>query len=539
MRIVCRRFAASRDGNFSIIASLITVPLVMGVGIMLDLSTIARTRAELQQAADAAVLAVAREGKLVSDTKARQVAGQFLRGNFDPKLTKYKVARVGTGFNLQAETKAGIAFGKLFGYDDMPITAVATADIAYASYEIALVLDTTGSMKGGKLASMKDAVLGLLDTMPASVKDEEKLKFAIVPFASFVNVGAGFGPSFDKNGKQIDGTGAAWLDLKGQGNVPQTELVKGASRFQIYHNLGQTWPGCVETRTAGTGSYDTSDAQADRNKPDTLFVPAFSIDEPDTGAYPNSYITSNVDPKDKTINGKKKKMAKYGVATDAAANPLLGGLLTDVLGLLGIGAKTIPIDKSPSFQFGNPKGPGLGCEMQPVTALTSDYSGLKDKIKALNANGYTNILEGVSWGMRVLSPEQPFSEGKPKTSQIEKIMVVLTDGSNTFGNQNNELGSTYSSMGYLVDGRLGISAGGSAATTGLMNVKTLEACANAKADGIEVYTIRLEEPNVATGTMLKECASSPEHYFDVPSRGQLDDAFSKIKERIVRVRIAS
>ena len=30
-----------------------------------------------------------------------------------------------------------------------------------------------------------------------------------------------------------------------------------------------------------------------------------------------------------------------------------------------------------------PKGPGHGCEMQPITPLTNDYAGLKDKIKAL------------------------------------------------------------------------------------------------------------------------------------------------------------
>jgi multimeric flavodoxin WrbA len=72
-----------------------------------------------------------------------------------------------------------------------------------------------------------------------------------------------------------------------------------------------------------------------------------------------------------------------------------------------------------------------------------------------------------------------------------------------------------------------------------MNARTLKACDTAKAAGIEVYTIRLEEPNVATGTMLKECASAPDHYFDVPSRTMLDEAFDAIKDRIVKVRISS
>ena len=44
---------------------------------------------------------------------------------------------------------------------------------------------------------------------------------------------------------------------------------------------------------------------------------------------------------------------------------------------------------------------------------------------------------------------------------------------------------------------------------------------------------------MTTGTMLKECASAPDHYFDVPNRAQLDEAFEAIKEKIVRVRISS
>lgn len=190
MRMNIRGFGAASEGNFSILAALAAVPVVLAVGVALDLSTINQTRTRLQQAIDSAVLAVAREGKTITDDRARDIAARFLEGNFDPTYTKLKVKRVGTSFTVSAETSAGVAFSKLFGYDDMPVAALASADIAYANYEIALVLDTTGSMKGGKLASMKDAVIGLLDTMPKQVNDDEKLKFAMVPFSSFVNVGS-------------------------------------------------------------------------------------------------------------------------------------------------------------------------------------------------------------------------------------------------------------------------------------------------------------------------------------------------------------
>jgi Flp pilus assembly protein TadG len=530
-------FALDRRGNLGIVSAVLAVPLVLAVGMALDFSAISSKRSALQQAADAAVLAIAREGKDVTDEEASKIAREFLDGNFDLQGAKFDLVKDGTRFTVNARTNVNLTFGALLGHQNWPVGAEASADIAYASYEIALVLDTTGSMKGGKLTSMKDAVLGLVDSMSEQVKDEDKLKFAMVPFAAFVNVGPQYGPSFDKDGKQIAGTGADWLDLTGASTVPQSELGEGASRFQLYQNLGQTWPGCVETRYASGKDYDVDDTAANPNKVETLFIPAFGIDEPDTGGYSNNYIQSDAKPNDKSAAQKKKRWAKYGVATDANGNPLLGGVLALVDGvttiLLGNGKKSITIDTTGG------KGPSNGCAVQPITPLTNDYDALKSKVNALQANGTTNIMEGVAWGNRVLSPGKPFSESQVDKASLEKIMIVLTDGSNVFGNTSNGLGSSYSSNGYLVDGRLGITAGGASATNTLMNERTLKACDIAKANGIEVYTIRLEEPNVTTGTMLKECASAPDHYFDVPSRSQLDEAFGAIKDRMVRIRIAS
>lgn len=545
MRRIPARFWGARDGNFAIISALMTIPLVVGAAVLVDLDNIARRQSELQQAMDAAALAVAREGKDVTQQEADDIAERFLASNFDRKTTSLKVVRSGTSFTVQGKAMAEMAFGGLLGYDSWPVAASATADIAYASYEIALVLDTTGSMKGGKLAAMKDAVLGLIDNMSIQVNDQDKLKFALVPFATFVNVGAGFGPDFDKDGKQIAGTGADWLDLTGASTIPQSELGPGASRFQIYANLGQKWPGCVETRPVVAGKdYGVSDDRAAPSKPNTLFVPAFSIDEPDEGNYANSYIESDAKPISTDAAEKRKRFAKYGVRTDEDGNPLLGGLLDPVLVplrnlLTGNGKTSIKIDKSVSRATGKPKGPGHGCEMPPISPLTADYKALKQKVRTLKADGTTNIMEGVAWGMRVLSPHAPFSEGKDETAAVEKIMIVLTDGSNVFGNAPNDLGSSYSSFGYLVDGRVGIVSGGASATNDLMNQRTLAACANAKSAGIHVYTIRLEEPDVETGMMLKDCATSEADFFDAPSRSQLDEVFGKIKDRIVRIRIAS
>src|SRR3954468_3826097 len=126
-------FTSDRGGNFAILSGLLAVPLVLAVGLAIDVSTIASTQSSLQNAIDSAVLAVAREGKDISDDKANSIASTFLTGNFDPAFTKLKVVKNGTEFSVSAQTNTGLAFGSLFGYQNWPVQAAATADIAYSS----------------------------------------------------------------------------------------------------------------------------------------------------------------------------------------------------------------------------------------------------------------------------------------------------------------------------------------------------------------------------------------------------------------------
>ncbi|RST82131.1 hypothetical protein EJC49_23620 [Aquibium carbonis] len=517
------RLSRDEGGNFSIIAAVAMVPLVLAAGLAIDFSSISNRQSELQHALDSAALAVAREGDTISDAEAVAIARSFVEANFQLDHDGLTVIRTGTRVTVEAPSREDVHFAGILGYDSWGVSASSSADIAFNRYEIALVLDTTGSMAGGKLTAMKDAVLGLVDTMSSQIKDKDKLKFAVVPFANFVNVGGHHGPQFLKSGKVKNKTGADWLDLKGSADFPQTELPTGLSRFELFQHLGQTWKGCVETRHAAGKDLDVKDVEPDPKNAETLFVPAFSIDEPDVGGYSNSYIASSADPLDKTPAGQLKKLVKYGIPSAALVDPVAPAL------------EWLPIAASLS----GGKGPNRDCVSQPILPLSSDYDAIRKMVKSLQASGTTNIMEGVAWGMRVLSPEAPFTEGAAKAPGIEKIMIVLTDGSNVFGNNGTKLGSSYSSYGYLVDGRLGITAGSSNDTNKLMNARTLAACENAKKAGTVVYTIRLEEPDVKTGTMLKECATSLNHFFDAPSRSQLDDVFRSIRDDVVRLRISS
>ena len=525
-----RKFVDDRSGSYAILASILSIPLLLAVGLSIDSANLSRVKTEFQQSIDGAALAVAREGDGISQSQAEEIAANFLQGNFNFPHSAPTVAIAGTEVVVRSTAVVPINFGGLFGTPTVTISADAGTSIAYANYEIALALDTTGSMAGGKLAAMKDAVIGLIDTMEAQNTRPNGLKFSIVPFSSKVNVGAQFGPAYDHDTGALTRQPAAWLDAKAQSPVSQRDLDPGVSRFVMMRHLDVKWDGCVEARASTAAKpYDVNDAAPNPADPASLFIPAFASDEPDSGSYSNSYLDDS--PYGIGAGTPYQRMQRYGAAYAAEfkdlsfADQLLASSAWPAAGVSGLSSS---------------KGPNFACEVQPIMPLSTNFNALRAKVDSLAAKGNTNILEGAVWGWRTLSSSAPFSEGRPENQiGVEKILVLLTDGTNTLGERSNALGSLYSAYGYLADGRLGITGGSTTQIADAMNAKTLQACANAKANGIEIYTIRLEEPNVTTGNMLRECATDPNHYIDVPNRALLDEAFSKIKDRIALVRLAS
>lgn len=559
-------------GNFAVVGAVALVPILFAVGLAVDYTTLSDRRADMQQSLDSAALAIARAGNGISRERELEIATNFLGGNFDGAYTNLKIRRAGSAVTVSALINPRLAFSGLFGQEQRKLALSSTADNAAVNFEIALVLDTTSSMEGGKLTAMKNAVNQLVNKMSSSSRSLDRAKIGIVPFAGFVNVGPQFGAEYDNSGNLVRAA-ASWLDQDGNSPIPQSDLPQGLSRFALYDHLDANWPGCVETRLEFAGQdYGLDDTAPDPANPATLFVPSFSIDEPDDASeFPNSYLRDggagvgtsipevqmtrygapddfSVDGTAKTANGKRKKAKRMNAGDDdkkrskKAKKPKKakrnGNNKTASLS----DWERKPMDTSiTTFYKGaiSPKGPQFGCHPEALLPLTDDIGELKKKVGSLRAHGSTNTTEGVMWGWRILSPGEPFTQGAKKDSGTKKIMIVLADGTNVFGTLSNRLGSAYTSYGYLVDKRLAPAASGSSAITALMDKRTKQACTNAKNDGIEIYTIRLEENTRATGNMLRKCASSDAHYFDTPSRRQLDDVFEAIRDDIMQVRISS
>ena len=141
-------------------------------------------------------------------------------------------------------------------------------------------------------------------------------------------------------------------------------------------------------------------------------------------------------------------------------------------------------------RIGAAQGPNYLCDSAPILPLTNDKSAAISLIKSMQAKGGTNILEGVMWGWRVLSPEPPFTEGKAYDDpENDKFLIVMTDGENWHQARSNHNKSSYHSFGYRREQAPRRAPTPPPRWSAQMNTKTLTACQNAKAAGLKVYTV--------------------------------------------------
>jgi hypothetical protein len=52
-------------------------------------------------------------------------------------------------------------------------------------------------------------------------------------------------------------------------------------------------------------------------------------------------------------------------------------------------------------------------------------------VDTMNPAGMTNVTIGMMWGWHALSPTEPFTQGQVDRPDVDKVMILLTDGLNT------------------------------------------------------------------------------------------------------------
>ena len=71
--------------------------------------------------------------------------------------------------------------------------------------------------------------------------------------------------------------------------------------------------------------------------------------------------------------------------------------------------------------------------------LSYDWTALNNKIDAMQPNGMTNVTIGLVWAWHALTKQAPLSEAADPSPDLDKVIILLTDGDNTesWKNSNN------------------------------------------------------------------------------------------------------
>lgn len=510
-----RRLARTLDdrGNVAIVAALTMAPICLaGLGAV-DLARATSAKSQLQDALDAAALGAARSNA-TTDADLKVAGDRFLTQNlaldssFSVATTSF---RFGENGNVIASAKVTVRpfVAGLLSDGVMDIQAESEVVRASVKVEVALVLDTTGSMnEGTKLSDMKKAAKEFVNKMEEASKksvEPDSVKISLVPFSSTV---------------RVDGAtyrNATWMDQNGISPI-NNEIFTTSSgtqqgnRFTLFATAGTSWGGCMEMRKA---PYDVQDTAPTTGTPATLYTPFFAVDEPDnkTSGYGQDFQNDYVADGTSSSNWRVRQgsITKYGGRKNGTLNS--------------------------SF------GPNRGCALSKMRRLSTDFTAIRNDIDALVADGNTNIPIGMAWGWNTLSPSAPFADGIAyNTPKHQKILVLMTDGENTISQRDTPNDGTYAATGYIWQGRV-IKSNGQPLLQGATDDTRTAAldyrlgliCTNMKAKNIEVYTIRVQE---GSSSLLQACASDRDHYYNVTDSSTLTAVFQSIAGQIAALHLA-
>ena len=403
---IFKKFAHSVSGNIAMMFGLLLFVILASAGIALDYQRAVTIRTNMQEAADAALIAAVKHKQLHPnmtiaeiEARAKAIFESNMRNMSEYTYSKFDVVfdPVAGDYTLNFDAKIETRLLQAVHFAEITPKVVSKAKLGKPPYlEVVMVLDNTGSMNSkGKLGDLKKAAKSLVATLYAN--PDADVKIGLVPFAQYVSVGA-------------DKSGQFWLD------VPKSKKKKKKKKKK-----STSFKGCV-----GSRNYPANTTDFDYN-----------------------------------------------------VNPVPAVL-------------------------------GAPCP-NDLLALTDNRTTIENAIDAMKGSGWTYIPAGLAWGWRVISAEAPFTEGvtaaELKDKNGFKAIILMTDGENT------------KSPDYPTHNKSDIINA---------NKITDELCDAIKKENIIVYTIAFAVTDNTIKALLEDCGSTPSHYFEPNTTGELSAAFESI-----------
>ena len=546
------RLRDDERGAIAVQFALLLIPIAILTFGLIDLSRTSVQKRQLQDALDAATLMAARStatndnGLTAIGVAAMQTEMDGLGVDLTKAVIKFKLGAGNTVVGSVENVTIKPIISNLWSNGDTHVAAGSTVMRSVNKLEVALVLDNTGSMASSlgsgtkKIDALITASKSLVDVLAAAAaraSETDAVKISVVPFSMTVNIGSTYQNQ------------TTWL----AGKMPTTGygadvFATNQNRFTLLSNLGLTWAGCVESRPA---PYDINDDAPSTTIPASMFVPYFAPDEPDDNTVGVNQSSSTRYRDDRTQNTSYPIMNNWlpdGVSPSGTSSTAWSTRSTPI-------AKYAASNKSnvlSQAKTGTTYGPNAGCGLTSLMRLTNirtttQRDAVKSKLGQMIANGNTNVAMGLAWGWHTLSNNAPFADGvNPATTngkKTTKVIVLLTDGDNTNDTYSNPNNSIYTGYGYIAQGRLK-NASGSSLTASSSATNRRDAidsrekllCDNAKAEGVQIYAIGVGVSSHSR-TILQQCATKLEMYYDVNDADELTSVFNTIAGSIQNLRI--
>jgi hypothetical protein len=468
------RFRRSTHGNIAVIAGLCLVPVALTVGIGVDLHHRSSVQNAVQDGLDAALLAAASSQsedevvleQLVRDSLTAHLQDVDIEADYDLDLD---IDVDGSRIAAVIDGRAPTFFAGILGRGDLPVWAEATAvSGAGESVELALVVDNTWSMSadagGGvtRIAALREAAHELVGSI---MVDSEQVRVSLIPYADYVNVGTA-------------NRSESWM------NVPADYSVTSPRTCTTLTTRNVCTGGVRGTRTVLVDGVPTQQ---------TYWV------------VPQTCSVQTVAPYQSCSGGGTTNYRWYGCVASRNVSTLRQN------------------DERPDVRHTGFLATSQTC-LNPVIPLTGNRSVIDRGIDNLviNIGSYrpeTFIPSGMVWGVHALSPSLPFNEGEPYGENVRKIIVLMTDGTNT--------------LRYRASDGRHISAPNSTAA----DADARAICDYAKARGIQIYTVGLSVPAGPSRDLMRYCATSEANAFDANDATELLGAFRGIARSINTVRL--
>ncbi len=389
IRSLIARFAISRKGNVAVIFAIACIPVIAAMGVAVDYTRGSQATTEMQDALDAASLALSRRSDLstMSSSQIQQFANDYFNANFHNTEVKDLVLNAsytatGPSVTIKASGNLPTDFMGILGKEFMPLGRSSTTVWGEARLRVALALDNTGSMSSSnKMTALKNATHNLLTQLKGAAAVDGDVYVSIVPFVKDVNVKDIAGnPYYNASWIKWDGTSHSDSDLWDNTYGTTHGTCTGTA-----HWVRQGWSWTYVTPS----SYDN---KSDCENNGFTWAPDHSKWDGCVMDRDQDYDTLNTAPT--TSNTATLFPAQQYYTTDWWGNET---------------------DLCPT----------------PIMGLSYNWTALNNKVDAMSANGNTNQAIGLQWAWQSLTAS-PFTIPPMDPSRVYKqVIILLTDGLNT------------------------------------------------------------------------------------------------------------